>query len=195
MTVPGATEITSLCQDESQRVEPFGLIATGRLDGGTFAARCGKADSGSSWPPDVVMGCHAGIVRQPGAGNSMVAPVGNTTSTSISTWFPHPEGSHLITSVDSQIRIIPFAWDTMAPAPFNSSGWDTWVSEGTGPGNVPHSMVDLDMLADPLGLEVCPHHSDEMVPPVFITRITGQTDQGPFTSEAFVDICTRAPPP
>ena len=47
------------------RVEAFGFIARGRVDGGTFEARCGRADSGSSWPPDVVLTCHDNIENQP----------------------------------------------------------------------------------------------------------------------------------
>jgi hypothetical protein len=199
--VDAASAVSALCGDETKRIEPFGFIATGRLDGGTFTAKCGPAGFGSGWPPHVVLTCHSGIWQQPYGGNSVVQPLGPVTQTTLYAAFAHPEGSWQLQSALGDVRIIaatpPFS--PIPPvAPFDTSGWSANVSETTVSGKL-LSQLQLGSLEEELGTDVCPAHDpNEPLPepsPVYIARVSGQSSEAAFSSEIFVDICTRAAAP
>ena len=197
--VDAAAPLTALCGDEQKRIEPFGFIAKGRIDGGTFTAKCGPAGFGSGWPPHVVLTCHQGIWEQPYAGNSMVQPFGPYVSTDLYAAFRHPSGSYSLVSAAGDVRILPAAapFSSTPPlSPFDTTGWTAYVSETTVSGT-PISQLQLLSDEDELGTDLCPMiDPNEPFPepsPVYIAKVSGQTTEGPFTSEIFVDICTRVP--
>jgi hypothetical protein len=199
LEVDAAPAVSDLCANETKRFEAFGFTAKGRTDGGTFEAKCGPADSGGHWPPAVVLSCHSGIADAPFAGNSMVESLGPNLHTTLDAAFRHSTAADAITSVDGNARILPAVESFFGGAPidpFDTTGWDGYVSETTVSGQ---QMSQISMFAqdDVLGLELCPA-IDPTNPtpdpsPVYLAKITGTTASGPFSSEVYVDICTRAP--
>lgn len=193
-------DIAALCDDEKKRIEPFGFVAKGRTDGGTFTAKCGAAGTGSSWPPGVAMSCHSGIAEAPMSGNSMVDTFSTFTNTTVWSAFRHPPGTSKITSVGPDARIIPFPapWSATPPLnPFDSTGWTGSPGESTIDGQEMSQFQAYNPM-DVLGMEICPPiDNNNPFPdpkPVYFARFSGQTSEGPFTSEILVDICTRTPP-
>ncbi len=197
--VDAASAISGLCPDESKRIEPFGFIARGRVDGGSFTAKCGTAGFGTGWPPHVVLTCHSGIWEQPNGGSSMVQPLGPYISTDLYATFGHPaDGSWKLTGASGDIRILPAAapFSSTPPLfPFDTTGWTPSASETTTPGTV--SLLQFFSNEEELGTDVCPLiDPNQPFPepsPVFIAKVSGQTSEGPFKSEIFVDFCTRVP--
>jgi len=192
--------VAALCTDEKKRVEPFGFIAKGRMDGGTFTAKCGAAGTGTSWPPGVAMTCHSGIAEAPFSGNSMVDTYATFTNTTVWSAFRHPAGSSKITSVGPDARIIPFPAPYSSTPPlnaFDSSGWTGSASETTIDGQE-MSQFQAYNATDVLGTDICPSldNSDPFPEPqpIYLARFSGQTSEGAFESEILVDICTRPPP-
>jgi hypothetical protein len=193
-------DIAALCNDEKKRIEPFGFVAKGRTDGGTFTAKCGAAGTGTSWPPGVAMTCHSGISEAPSAGNSIVDSYATLTNTTLYASFRHPTGSGKLTSVGPDVRIIPFPAPYSATPPlnpFDSSGWTGSASETIIDGQE-YSQLHAFNPSDVLGTDICPvWDPNDLTPPakpVYIARVGGQTTEGAFESEILVDICTRAPP-
>lgn len=190
--------IAALCSDEKKRVEPFGFVATGRMDGGTFTAKCGSAGFGTSWPPGVAMTCNSGITQAPLSGNSTVDSYASLTNTTLWSSFWHPAGSGKVTSVGPNVRIIPFVPPFSASPPmdaFDSTGWTGSASETTIDG-AELSQVQAHNPTDVLGTELCPAWDpNDPTPgakPIFFARISGQTTEGAFFAEILTDICTRA---
>jgi hypothetical protein len=191
-------DVAALCNDEKKRVEPFGFVAKGRMDGGTFTAKCGAAGTGTSWPPGVAMTCHSGISEAPISGNSIVDSYATLTNTTLYSSFRHPPGSGKLTSVGPNVRIIPFPAPYSATPPMNavdSTGWTGSASEMSVDGQ-DYSQFQAFNPTDVLGTDICPawDPNDPTPPakPVYVARVGGQTTEGAFESEILVDICTRA---
>ena len=188
-TAPVASEISSACDGDEGRVEPYGVVVRGTTDGGTFEARCGKADSGSSWPPDVLLTCHQGLETPPPYWTTaQVMVTGSFASANMYTGFDAPP---TVVSVGGDVRILPASWMGPPLAPFDTSGWDA------SPQPQPQGGVQVSFLMsdDPFGEEVCPVPMDigpdYVPPPIFLARVAGQTDVGPFSSEVYIRGCQR----
>jgi len=188
------------CGTDEDWADRFGLVVRGRVDGGTYEARCGSADSGSGWPPRVLLTCHEGLAEPPGRGNAMVTGGDGFTWTDLYAYFPHPDGQ-AITAVGDAIRILPsfepWGFGGATTEPFDTQGWTAWVGETDIPGTGITTQASLHADGDPLGLAVCPLTPPEPdpqapLPPVFLARVTGTTEIGPFSSELYVSLCTRA---
>ncbi|MCC6665506.1 MAG: hypothetical protein IT375_17265 [Polyangiaceae bacterium] len=193
------SEMVARCKDELDRIEPYGIIVKGKADGGSFEAKCGTGvESGSSWPPRVMLTCHSGLADPPAFGNAMVQPMGPFVSTQLMGQLPHPPGPG-ITSVASDIRIVPFqssfGGGTPIP-PFNTSGWQPSLSETTIPvtGQVStnlNAFTDKDVLGAACPLPSPVDAMPPAPPPIFFARLTGQGPAGAFTGELVVRMCTR----
>jgi hypothetical protein len=181
LTTEADPDIAALCNDEKKRIEPFGFIAKGRFDGGTYTAKCGSAGTGTSWPPGVAMACHSGIAEAPMSGNSMVDTYATFTNTTIWSAFRHPPGSGKITSIGTDARIIPFPapWSATPPlSAFDSTGWTGSPSETTIDGQE-MSQFQAYNATDVLGVDICPPY-DNSVPfpdpaPIYFARFTSST--------------------
>jgi hypothetical protein len=189
--------LQQLCGDETQRYEPFGFVAKGRMDGGTFIARCGKAGFGSGYPPHVLLTCHSGIAEQPRGGSALIEAFGATLSTQLYGAFPHPPDDWMLVSASTSIRIIPgppIAFSSTPPiSPFDTTGWTAFANE-TLVGGL-QSQLQFFGDGDKLGTDLCPAYDpNDPLPdpsPVFLMRVSGQTNRGPFTSEISASYCTR----
>ncbi|MFO0569748.1 MAG: hypothetical protein U0263_29125 [Polyangiaceae bacterium] len=197
---PADAELAKLCENEKERIEPYGIIVKGKADGGSFQAKCGKGvELGSSWPPRVMLTCHSGLANPSAFGNAMVQPMGPFVSTQLMGAFPHAAGPG-ISSVSSNVRVVPFT----APfgggpplAPVDTSGWNVYLSESTIPatGELATNLSALND-QDVLG-EICPVAAPldaalPTPPPIFFAQLTGQGPSGSFASELVVRLCTRA---
>jgi hypothetical protein len=186
---PSEPEVASACDGDEGRVEPYGIVVRGTTDGGTFEARCGKADSGSSWPPDVLRTCHQGLETPPPySTTAQVMVTGAYASASMYTAFDAPP---TVVEVDGDVRILPASWMGPPLTPFDTSGWDaTPQAQFQGGVQVSFSMAD-----DPFGEEICPVPADMPGPdsalPIFVARVAGQTEIGPFVSEVYIRGCQR----
>jgi hypothetical protein len=197
LDVEAVPEISGLCSDETQRIEPFGFIAKGRMDGGTFTAKCGPAGFGTGWPPHVVVSCHSGIAEQPYAGNSTVDVLGSFTSTTLWAAFRHPPEGGKPLSATGDIRILPYV-SPFPPKPsidaFDTTGWQPSFSESI-ISEKPVTQFQAANGSDVLGPDVCPAYDPgNPTPdpgPVFLAKVSGAGSEGAFSSEIFVGICTR----
>jgi hypothetical protein len=200
-----APELTALCDGDEGRYDPFEVVVYGRMDGGNFVARCGaEFDGGFGWPPDSVVTCHRNLPVGPTFMGSADVQV-STGFTSSSLWLSYPnEHGIAIDTVGSDVRIVP------TPDPFGglgstdpvpSSGWDTYVGFGTSERRF--VSVQLDLLEDPFGVELCPEPDSgadppEAFPPILMIDLSGTGAMGAFESEAYVSSCYRVtltPPP
>ncbi len=187
------TEVVGHCDSESGRFEPFAILVTGRVDGGTFTADCGAHMGGGSWPPDGILTCHENIPVPPSHGDSMVdvAP-GMWTMTTLDIMYPFDPAFDM-TAVDSSVRIIPSTYASGMPIePFDTMGWDAWIGSPSSAND--WLMVSLSHNEDVLGTEVCPPYSDDPFadpPPLFLARITGTNAGRSFSSEGYIDFCSR----
>lgn len=193
-----SAELLTLCDDESVRFEPFSILVRGRADGGTFEATCGARAGGSSWPPRTMLTCHENLPAGPRFGNSMV-DVGVFARTELMLTYPDVAGLDL-TAVDASVRILPGVWGASSGGllePFETTGWEAWIGPPTSPSD--WILVDMSVMGDVFGEELCPVPSDlGDPPPIFVARITGTNAGQPFVSEGYVDICSRfapLPPP
>lgn len=103
----------------------------------------------------------------------------------------HPDFD--MTAVDPDVRIIPGAYAFGMPIePFDTTGWDAWIGSPSSAND--WLMVSLSHDQDVLGTEVCPPYSDDPFadpPPLFLTRITGTNGGRSFSSEGYIDLCSR----
>ncbi len=198
-----APELTEICESDDGRYDPFEVVVHGRMDGGTFVARCGAdLDGGFGWPPDSVVTCHRNLPVGPTfMGSAEVQESPDLTWSNV--WISYPNERGLsIDSVASDLRVIPTA-DPFGGGfvePTSSAGWDTSVSFHTSAERVVG--VQLDLLDDAFGPELCPAvdptgEPSEDFPPILLMQLTGSGVMGPFESEAYVSNCYRysiAPP-
>jgi hypothetical protein len=191
------------CGGDDERFGGFGLVVRGRVDGGTFEARCADAEGGGRWPPALRITCHENVDDRPFSSYASINSGGGFTFADISISVPHGPGGAL-THVDDTIHVIPHAYPfggAVVPDPFDRSGFATSVYESTGPVPGPYTDVRLSAMEDPFGLELCPF-ADTMPmpgpeyepPPVMLLRITGTSERGAFSTEAYLDYCQRLPP-
>lgn len=195
-------EMTARCADDAERFGGFGFIVRGRMDGGTFETRCADAEGGSRWPPALVVTCHENVDEPPFGGYAMVEHLSAGGSSFLFTTFdltvPHGSGGALLTA-DDTVRVIAHAdpWSSfLVPDPFDISGFDTSVSEGSAPLPGTYSQVYMTRDGDSLGMDLCPPPDtdpgdDWEAPPVMLVRITGTGERGAYSTEAYVDYCTR----
>ncbi len=185
--------LDAFCGDESARFDRLGLVVRGRVDGGVFEARCGAAESGSSWPPRLRLTCHENVDDAPRAGGASVMQGAGTPRTSA--WFASPHGGVGLGTASPTVHVIPAAAEAFgalpAPAPFDAT-FDVTLSEQTSPHLGRHTSVDLNVLGDPFG-ELCTAGSDPGGPPapVMLLRVTGTSSRGAYATEAYVSLCTR----
>lgn len=196
---PALPEMTARCGGDTDRFGGFGFIVRGRMDGGTFEARCADAESGSRWPPALVITCHENVDARPFGGYVWVDTVGGSTVTTIDVTVPHgPSGA--LESVDPSVHVVSEAWgfgSVVAPDPFDITGLDASVSEGSAPLPGVYSALSFWGVSDPFGLDLCPVGStgtgpEPDPPPVMILRFTGSGARGVYSTEAYINDCTRA---
>jgi hypothetical protein len=187
--------LSTRCAGDERRFSGFGFIVHGRVDGGSFTARCADAEGGSRWPPAVRVTCHHNVSDVPYA-NAMVSVRPGFSSTTLSVQAPHAPGAALLT-VAPTVHVIPGFGSFGAPppmvAPFDATGWMTSVSEGSGTG--PTTYLSLFASEALFPIEICPAPSTgipgpgDPLPPVFLARVTGTGERGAYSTEAYVNIC------
>ena len=192
--------VAARCDSDENRFGGFGIVITGRTDGGTFSARCADADSGGHWPPNLRVTCHhnvdaAPLPTVPYVMNSSFMGI-PLSSTMLQTVVPH-DGSGALTTVDATAHIIPqrSIFDPGAPlTPRDTGPWMGSVYESTPP-MFAGTSVSLFSDATPFGLDLCPPPETGppgpgfIPPPVFLARITGTGGHGAFSTEVFANGC------
>jgi len=187
------------CSADEQRFGGFGFIVRGRVDGGTFEARCADAEGGGRWPPALIVTCHENVDERPWQGTyATVDSFMGSTFTSIDLSLPHGPGG-AITSVEPTLRVIPHfdPWSGGPPAtPFDVAGLAVGLAESSAPAIGPYTQVYLSSMTDVFGLELCPSIDvspgpEAAPPPVMLLRISGVGERGPFSSEAYLQQCDR----
>ncbi len=197
---PALPEMKTRCEGDANRFGGFGFIIRGRMDGGTFEAHCADAEGGGRWPPALVVSCHQNVDEPPFSTYVSVEPYDTFTFTTIDVTAPHGPGGAL-TSVDGTVHVIAGAdpWSGgVVPDPFDITGVDGSTSEGSAPLTGAYSDLSLSTMGDPFRVDLCPVGWDGTgpepdPPPVMLLRITGTGARGPFSTEAYVDDCTRVP--
>jgi len=195
---PALAPMTARCSSDEGRFGGFGLIVRGRVDGGSFEARCADAEGGSRWPPALRVTCHENVDRQAFSAYAEVRSFPGATLTSLSASMPHGPGG-AITAVDPTARVIGHASSAfggpMVPAPFDLTGLVTNVSESSGPVLGPYSSLSMSAPDDPFGTILCPTPTMpgpmSPPPPVMLVRLTGTSEHGPFRSEVYIAGCSR----
>lgn len=200
---PALPEMTARCAGDTGRFGGFGFIIHGRMDGGTHEARCADAEGGGRWPPALVVSCHENIDEPSFSAYASVDTFGpGLVYTTIDATLPHRPGGAL-TSVDGTVHVIAEAYafgGGIAPDPFDIAGFSGSVSESSAPATGPYSSLYLSIDADPLGVELCPVGWTGTGPepdpsPVMLLRMTGTGERGPYSTEVYVDMCSRISPP
>ena len=197
--VPDAT-IAARCASDENRFGGYGIVVTGRVDGGSFTARCADAEDGSRWPPALRITCHENVDAPPLAASPsvMVSSFMGMTfrSTMLYTVVPHDAGG-VITAFDETVHVIPqrATFDPGPPLmPHDTGPWMGSVGESTPPSS-PGSILSLFSSETPFGTDLCPPHDPSppgpgfIPPPVFLARITGMSTHGPFSTEVFANGC------
>jgi hypothetical protein len=199
---PALPEMTARCGGDTDRFGGFGFIIHGRMDGGTFEARCADAEGGGRWPPALVVSCHENIDEPSFSTYASVDTFGpGLVYTTIDATMPHGPGGAL-TTVDDAVHVIAEAYafgGGIVPDPFDITGFSGSTSEGSAPGPGPYSSLYLSIDADPFGTELCPVGWTGTGPepdpsPVMLLRLTGTGERGAYSTEVYLDMCTRAPP-
>ncbi len=196
------SDITSRCSsnDATERLDPYGIVITGRATGGTFTATCGNSTLGTSWPPALVVTCHSNV-DEPAVGGSVSVQASTfmgmpLVQTLVNADAPHGAGGS-VTAVDSSMFVIPIAavaFGATVIAPFDTTGWMTSATEATN-FTMPTSFLALDMTSNPFPSALCPPASmtapspETPPPPVFLGRITGANGHGSFSTEALFNGC------
>ncbi len=199
---PPAADIVSRCasDDPSQRFDVYGIVVSGRVDGGTFQAQCALAEGGTRWPPALRVTCHKNV-DQPGT-NANVSVMTQSfmgmsfTTTQLFAEAPHGPGGALQT-LDPTLFVIAQRepLDPGPPIPSHATtGWMTDVTE-TMPPTGPASQLSFAASSDVLGPDLCPAAPSgppgpgTISPPAFIARATGTGQHGPFSTEVFLTGC------
>lgn len=190
--------VETLCSDETRRFEPFEFIAKGRIDGGTFTAKCGKSATSGHWPPTVVLTCNENLEEAPAFASARVSGGGMFQSSSLGVSWPHPPGAGAVTALDASVRFVPFAAPFSPPigsGPFTSSGWNVSVQQTNITGQ-DWSNGSFDKLGEAFDTTVCPApdpNPNGNPAPLMMAQITGTSALGAFKSEALVEYCDRTP--
>ena len=212
LEVDAKTAVSARCSDTSDhgRVDTVGVLFRGRMDGGTFTVRVGRATAhqGSwGWPPAVVVTCHEGLESAPDVGSAL-RDLSSTTgpATTIYASYGLDAGQPHVETFDGTIDIVPVASpptnqpfnDATRPLPLiHTSGWTFHTMDESAPGSPPLCQVQLQHGGDPIGDQGCPVNSDpqQNPAPVLIARVTGTTDTGShFSSEIATQPCAVNPP-
>lgn len=206
--VPDAS-IAARCLSDENRFGGYGIVVTGRVDGGTFTARCADAEGGGRWPPALRITCHDNVEAPPleTAPSVMLSSFMGMSfsSTTLYTVVPHDAGG-AVTAIDATVHIIPqrSIFDPGLPlAPHDTGPWMGSVSESLPP-LFAGSSLSLFSDATPFGTDLCPPPEmgipgpGYIPPPVFLARITGTSGHGTFSTELFANGChtiTSTPTP
>lgn len=194
-------EMTERCEGDDERFGGWGFVVRGRVEGGTFEARCADAEGGSRWPPAVRTTCHHNVVARSIASYATVSSSASFSSTMLTTFVPHEAGGAL-TAIDPSVHVIPgFAPAAFGPPPpmldpFDATPFSTSVHEGTLPGTTTLS-TQVSLLANAVRfpLEICPPPSTgipmpgDPLPPVFLVHMTGTSEAGRFSTDLYVNNC------
>lgn len=199
---PALAEMTARCASDEGRFGGFGFVIRGRMDGGTYEARCADAEGGGRWPPAIVVSCHENVDAPPFGAYVSIDGAAGFTFTTIDVTMPHGPGGAL-TSVDGAIHVNAEAYafgGGVAPEPFDATGFEGSVHESSAPLPGTYTSLYLSSMGDPFGMELCPFGwsgvGDPPDPaPVMLLTLTGAGERGPFSTDVYVDLCTRAPPP
>jgi len=194
----GFEALTTRCTGDTNRFGGFGFVVTGRMDGGTFSAKCADAEGGSRWPPAVRVTCHHNVDASPFSGSATVTTSSTFSSSTLYISVPHGPGGALKT-VAGTVHVIPgfssFGGPPSTLTPFDSTGWEGSISESATP--TTYSSISLMNTKSTFPSELCPPPSTpgptSSPPPVFLTRITGTGEHGAYRTEAYVNNCTRMP--
>lgn len=197
---PALPEMSARCGGDEGRFGGFGFVIRGRMDGGTYEARCADAEGGGRWPPALVVSCHENVDARPFGAYVSIDAGGGFTFTTLDVTMPHGPGGAL-TSIDGTIHVTSGAYgfgSAIAPDPFDASGFDASVYESSAPGPGTYSDLYLSTMGDPFGMDLCPVGWDGTgdppdPPPVMLIRLTGTGERGAFSTEVYVDDCTRIP--
>jgi hypothetical protein len=192
--------MTDRCAMEDRRFGGFGILVRGRYDGGSFEARCADAEGGGRWPPALRITCHEGVDQRPFSSYAFVTATGMFTSSTLDVTSPHGAGGALL-GADMRVRVIPAAYSLpFGPPPpmidpYDSDGWTGSVAESPGTELTgPYSQIHLTRSGAAFTTDLCPAPMpvpDPMAPPppVFLVRITGTGERGPYSTEAYVEHC------
>lgn len=197
---PALSEMTARCAGDEGRFGGFGFIVRGHMDGGTFEARCADAEGGGRWPPALVVSCHENVDAASFTAYASIDGAGGFTFTTLDVTMPHGPGGAL-TSVDGTLHVNAEAFgfgSAIAPEPFDATGFEGTVYEGSGPVPGTYTSLYLSTMGDPFGADLCPIGWDGTgeppdPPPVMLVRLTGNGERGAYSTEVYVDMCTRIP--
>jgi hypothetical protein len=196
---PALSEMTDRCTDDANRAEGFGFVIRGRMEGGSFEAHCADAESGSRWPPALIVTCHKSIETPPTYGYLTVDTIDGVSNSSINVSVPQTAGHKLLT-VDASIRIIPVGNSLSAPsmaAPFDINDVSGGVTSVETSPQGPYADVRLSKFEDIFGTKLCPKFTgedpgpDPQMPPLLLIRFSGESEAGPYSAEAIFETCTR----
>jgi hypothetical protein len=205
-----ASAVSARCGDTSDngRVDTVGVLVRGRMDGGTFVARVGRAtlNVGSwGWPPAVVLTCSQGL-DGPAIYGDVLRDLGPQTgpATTLLASFALHAGQPKVQSFSGTVDIVPVAappidqpFDdhTQPLTPIHSSGWTSEMMDTQLPGGSSLRRVQLRHDGDPIGNQGCPAPSGSPPnpTPVIVARLTGTTNAGPFSAEVFTHPCAPSP--
>lgn len=200
-----AKEIVETCLSDqgADRFEPYGVIVKGRMDGGTFEARCSRAESGSRWPPALVQTCHQNLDSLPLYSFAQVVEIEfqgvKYTSTNLSVSVPHQPGGEWL-SVDDTVKVMPYAGSFFSSTtldPFLTEGWTGVASDNPWAPSL-GSQISLTADGAKFDATLCPLPSTEapgpgaVAPPLIMARISGTTGRGPGYTEFLIE-CYQLP--
>ena len=191
--------LTALCALDTGRFDGIGLVVHGRVDGGTFTSQCGDNTPDVRWPPSVVVTCHSGLQQMPLPASdatvmSLTVMGMALTTDQIYATIPQPP---VVMSVDATVHLVPgvssFSCGPNIP-PSDTTGWTAGASTMMDADGSSVSDLTLINNGDVLGSQLCPAGCTSppcapTTPPVFLARINGTTDAGPFESELYVSNC------
>jgi hypothetical protein len=188
--VPAADLIDRCASDDpSARFEAYGVVVSGRIDGGSFVAECALAEGGSRWPPALRVTCHENVdaPARYGYAEVMTYPDIPLSTSSLSATSPHGAGGAWST-VDGAVTVIPLRSFMDPGAPLSSStisGFTGSTSETT----YPSESSSLQLLASEnlFGADLCP--TGATAAPVFLARFSGAGGHGACSTEAYVGAC------
>lgn len=194
---PALSGMVARCDSDENRFGGYGFLVRGRVDGGTFEAACADAEGGGRWPPALRITCHENVEERPTPSSELsVASSSPFPTTAFRTGV---RAGTAVTSVDASLHVIPHAYPfggTGPLSPFDLSLSDTSVGEASAPLYGTYSLVSMSDEGSLLDMELCPilpptPGPDDPVPPSMIVRLTGSSEGGPFSTEAFVEQCWR----
>lgn len=196
---PALDSMRAHCLTDEGRFETYGLIVRGRYDGGSFEARCARAEGATHWPPALRMTCHENLDVPPLRGNLTLPMLGGSVTTQVQFTVPHAPGA-AITAITGDVRVMSHVSSIPptppATAPYSVPDLTGHVVEGATGTLGPNTIVNMFASRDVLGTTLCPSvpsppSPGDPLPPSLIMRVGGVSERGPFSTEVAFDLCTR----